>query len=83
MYTAQQNHWCDVTQELPQLLDRIYEAALEPRLWDGVADGIADALNATVVNISRHDGVTHRSTNIAPRVAAEFTSKLCSALDKP
>jgi DNA-binding CsgD family transcriptional regulator len=55
-----------------ELIERIYEAALDPGLWPQVVDATADLLGATVGNLSHYDWVSHESINISSRVDPKF-----------
>lgn len=57
---------------LSELVDLIYEAALEPARWAAVMDAVADQCDASIGNLSQFDWVSHESVNVSRRVAAEF-----------
>jgi len=57
------------------LIALIYEAGLDPQMWPRVADCVADAVGATVCQISTYDGITHTAADVAPRVPSEALQK--------
>lgn len=55
-----------------KLIEQIYEAALDPKLWPQVVDTTADLLGATIGNLSHYDWVSRESINISRRVDPRF-----------
>jgi hypothetical protein len=59
------------SRDYSEVIDLIYEAALDPRGWPRVADRLADLCGATIAQIISHDSETFAVTNIAPRADPE------------
>jgi DNA-binding CsgD family transcriptional regulator len=50
---------------LVELLNRIYEAALDPTLWSGVLDALAEAIGSEATELVEHDYATRRGRLVA------------------
>src|ERR1700740_3271258 len=58
--------------EPSDVIEQIYQAALEPRSWSELTNHIADLLHAGVGVLTSFDRQTLTTQHIAPRVAPEW-----------
>src|SRR5712691_11247258 len=62
----------DRARRLAEVLDLVFDAALDPAAWPRALDGLADATGASMAALGSYDPRTNAMASLAPRQDPEY-----------